>query len=237
VCVCVCVCVYVLACLLMFVVMTQNLQRDWNEEFQSLYDLPVFTTEDVAKANRAKADLFRDFLQFSRDVAIELVAQLNRPRTEWALQPLDVQAGLAGGEKYVVGKLFCKFARDDKNIYRGNDELAIKMAKNELRNGNAVLQLRLHSLHLSMMACHRVQGHAVITSAMLPIANANTLVYGSADAARTVAKLDDHMTALIDRVGAEMNLLQHCIRGQNATMRLAIGADCEGHISRVDGRL
>jgi len=209
--------------------------RDWNEDFQSLYDLAVFTPYQIAQANAKKRTLFAHFLKFTRKVAQQLVAQLHLPRSQWRIPPQD-GAGYAGGQKFKVGNIFCKFARDDKGLYRGNDELAIKMAKNEIRCGNAVLKLHVSSLHLSLMACHRVRGHAVITTALIPISG-DSLVYGSQDAARTVHIKSPQMNLLVDRVAAQLNLKPHAIRNHPATKLMATGVDCEGHISAKDGRL
>jgi len=213
----------------------ENLDTDWNEDFQSLYDMAAFTPHEVAAANKKKTELFARFVSFSRQVAMLLVEQLERPPNEWQIQPIS-GAGWAGGEKFRVGKLFCKFARDDKRLYGGRDELAVKMAKNEIRCGNALLQLRVPSLHLSMMVCHRIHGHAVITTALMPLSD-SSLVYGSKDAARIVLNSNDQMNELMDRVGAQLNLLPHAITNHPADKLMAVAVDCEGHISAEDGRL
>jgi len=213
-----------------------NLRYDWNNGFQSLYEDSVFTPYEIAEANERQKVLFDSFLAFSHRVAEELVAQLGKPRAEWKVQPLQEPAGFAGGEKFIVGKMFCKFARDDKGLYGGDDELAIKVAKNEIRNGNAVLRLGIYSLHLSMMACHRIKGHAVITTALLPISAEATLVYGSRDAGHTLCKSNPQMNSLIERVGLQMGLMPHAIKGHPAETTVALAGDCEGHVSTSDGR-
>ena len=242
---------------------------NWNNEFQSLYDQPMFTPHQIEVANQQKQRLVNAFLRWSSDVAGRLVRQLSQPRDEWEIQPLPQQIGAAGGEKFIVGQLFCKFARDDKGIY-GSDELAIKMAKSEIRNVNAVLQLGVHSLHSSLMACHRINGHAVIVSALMPISSdsavasdqrkqqnevvspsgiaehslmsveeqtpRSSLVYGSADAGYSLHNSDEHMRDLIDRVAAQLGLSAHVVQGHVADLTVSIGADCEGHVSAIDGR-
>jgi len=221
------------ACLQLFG--EDNINTDWNDEFQSLYDLSVFTPHEISAANSKKRELFDRFMLFSRSVAEQLVRQLSQPIDRWIIRPIR-GAGWAGGEKFKVGNLFCKFARDDKGLYGGNDERAVKMAKNEIRCGNALLQLRLSSLHLSMMVCHRVHGHAIITTALIPITG-DSLVYGSCDAARTVHRSLPLMNELVDRAAAQLNLMPHSIANQPADVKLSVGVDCEGHVSQEDGRL
>jgi len=209
--------------------------------FQRLYDAPVFNLHEVKEANSKKKKLCSRFKKFSAKIARVLVDQLSKPRDQWIIQPLDQQMGIAGGEKFIVGQVFCKFARDDKGIY-GSDELAIKMAKNEIRNVNAVMQLGVHSLHSSLMACHRIKGHVVIITAKMPLSadswagHESSLVYGSSDAARTVKRSNAEMNGLVDRVAGQLGLAAHSVRHQPADVKVSIGVDCEGHVSSEDGR-
>lgn len=215
----------------------EDLTREWNEEFQALYDKPVYTPHEIKEANEAKTRLYDDFLRFSKQVADVLALQLSEPKDAWKIRPL-AGTGYAGGEKFRVGNLYCKFARDDKKLYGGDDELAIKMAKNEIRCANALMHLRINSLHLSLMACHRVRGHAVVTTAWLPVTH-DTLVYGCDNAARglEIKKSSAEMTELIDRVAVQLGLQSHAIRGGPANLQLSVAVDCEGHASVKDGRL
>src|SRR6185312_10927163 len=131
--------------------------------------------------------------------------------------------------------LFCKFARDDKGLY-SSDELAAKMAKNEIRNSNAVLSVRVGGLHMSLMACHSVRGHSIITTAHIPIGR-GSLVYGSGAAAEPVADHSPEMKQLVERVAAQLGLLPHQVAGQPEELLMALAVDCEGHICKDDGRL
>jgi len=212
------------------------LRYPWNEAFQSLYEQPVFTPHEIAQANQKKRSLIQVFLHWSAIVAEKLVQQLSLPQAEWKIQPLQQQLGVAGGQKFMVGQLFCKFAHDDKKIY-GSDELAIKMAANEIRNANAVLHLGISYLHFSLSACHRIRGHAVITTALIPINPRNTLVYGSNDGGKTIVRGNATIIDLVDRVAGQLGLLPHVVRGHQADMKVSVGADCEGHVSAEDGRL
>lgn len=213
-----------------------DLDRQWNADFQSLYEKAVYTPHEIKEATEAKQNLYDDFLRFSKCVAEVLVAQLSEPPASWKIKPLK-GAGHAGGEKFRVGNLFCKFARDDKRLYGGNDELAIKMAKNEIRCANAVLRLRINSLHLSLMACYRIDGHAVVVTALLPVSH-DTLVYGCDNAAQgfDIRKTSVEMSDLIDRVAAQMGLQSHAVRGHPSELQVSIAVDCEGHASTEDGR-
>jgi len=204
-----------------------------------MYDEPVFNPHELNQANALKNALFKAFEEFTARVAAVLVEQLAKPVDQWVIKPLP-GFGVAGGEKFVVGQVFCKFARDDKRIY-GSDELAIKMAKNEIRNVNAVMQLGVHSLHSSLMASHRIKGHVVITTAKMPVSaggvdRPSSLVYGSGDAARTLHRSNDELNGLVDRVAAQLGLAAHAVRNHPSDVKVSIGADCEGHVSFEDGR-
>jgi len=212
-----------------------RLSKDWNDDFQHIYDSPSFNPHELKQVNARKDELLREFETFTREIAVQLVAQLGKARADWIIKPLEQAKGFAGGEKFVVGKVFCKFARDDKGLYGGNDELAIKVAKNEIRNVNAVLKLGATSLHSSLMICHHVQGHSVIATALMPISDAS-LVYGSSDAGFTVRNLNERVSQLVDRIASHFGLLPHAIRGHPDNFKLAVAADCEGHTSLIDGR-
>src|SRR4051812_23720007 len=110
-----------------------------------MFEQPTFTPHEVNDANH-KLQLFLDqFKAFSKTVVLHLVDQLRVPEKEWQLLPLR-NAGYAGGQKFVVGKVFFKFARDDKELYGADDDLAAKMGQNDVRNLNALLSLRLSGL-------------------------------------------------------------------------------------------
>ena len=216
----------------------KDIQRTWNEDYQGLFDEPVFNPYEIKEANAKKEMLFEEFKVFSASVAQALVDQLSKPVHEWVIKPLQ-GFGIAGGQKFVVGQVFCKFARDDKGIY-GSDELAIKMAKNEIRNVNALMHLGAHSLHTSLTASHRIKGHVVITTAKMPISaggvgHESSLVYGSSDAAKTLHRSNDLMNELVDGVASQLGLAAHAVKS-HPNVKVSIGVDCEGHVSTEDGR-
>ena len=109
------------------------------------------------------------------------------------------------------------------------------MAKNEIRHVNTVLQSGVPALHSSLMACHHVKGHAVITTAFMPVSG-KTLVLGSGDGARTLHNTNPKISGMVDRVAAQLGLLPHTVRGHPRDFVMALGADCEGHSSFHDGR-
>jgi len=215
----------------------ENLLRDWNNDLQSLYEWePVFSPYELQQANLKKESLVSEFVHFTGRIAEALIKQKAQPVDQWKIQPLKTQVGVAGGEKFVVGNIFCKFVTAENRVYKGNFELAIKMAQNEIRNSNAVLKLGIAQLHLSLMASHRLWGFAVITTAIMPVSPPQTLVYGSNDAALTLLKRSTEMCASVERVASLLGLAAHAVRGHAQDFLVSIGADCEGHVSKQDGR-
>lgn len=227
----------------------EDLRRNWNEEFQSLYLHPIFSSQELQHVLLLRRDLMSNFLRFSRALATQLVLQRSQAQEDWPIKPASQRLGIAGGEKFLVGTVLCKFARDvllgdDPNekknyIYYKSDDKAIRMAKNEIRHANAVLahQSSRSALHLPWIACHRIRGHAVIVSALVPIQGSRTLVYGSNDAGRTVRKSDEAMNRLIDELASCFGLDPHHVRGvASEDFRLSVAVDIEGHVSEVDGR-
>ncbi len=201
-----------------------------------MYSKPVFTLHDQREANTERDALYHNFESFCRQIAYILRLQLSLPKEKWCINPV-AGAGIAGGEKYIVGHVFAKFARDDPKygLYGGDDEKAAKMAKNELRHASSLLALRLPQLHTSMIACVQVLGHTIFLTPLIPVSKAS-LVMGSQDAAKTVYDLDATMRHLSSQVAAAYNLAHHSIARHPPAKQLPLAVDVEGHVSPDDGR-
>jgi len=190
---------------------------------------------DVEILNRARDDLFRDFENFTRKVTLQLISELGIPADAKIVKQLH-GAGIAGGIKFLVGNVFFKFAKADEKVYRNDDALAIKMAQNEVRHAAAVLKLKMHLLHLPLMACHRINGHAVIASATIPISREDSLMEGSYDGGQHVKQSNFQLCNLTRELASHFALQPHQINGHPSHLLLPLAADCEAHLSAQDGR-
>lgn len=212
-----------------------NLNRDWNAEFQAIFEAPNATPYERDTNQKNLDNLMKAFVSFAESTVKLLVAEKNVPVSEKTIKPLD-RRGIAGGEKYLVGKVFVKYAWDDKGVY-GSDDRAQKAAMNEIRSSNALLECRLSLLHTSLQAVFRWCGHAVIVTALMPITH-KSLVYGSDNAAMTIMDSNRQMRDIVSRAAQRLNLKTHKVRSKTdgREVEMFVAVDCEGHMSRKDGR-
>lgn len=216
--------------------------RDWNHEFQALWDETLAenrsTTLQEMYVTRAKiGTLAREFTDSATRIAKVLISEVFLPPTQKSVRPIDV-GGVGGGLKYVHGGVFFKFVVDEFGLYGGN-EFAAKTAKHELRGLQLFMNLTLErrvpaQMHFPLTAVIDWRGFRVLASAVLPIAR-DSLVYGSADAGQSV-QADPAIAPWMEAAGRLLNLKVHPVmtRDQSTVQLMATCADIEVH--RVDAR-
>jgi hypothetical protein len=144
--------------------------------------------------------------------------------------------GILGGEKFIIGKVFFKYARDHQGLFDGNDALAQKAAMNEIRAASSLIDSQLPNLHTILTVAIRVFGHCMIAAALAPI-NSKTLVYGSDDAGNTV-RFNPTIHEMAGDLAKRLNLALHPLQPSavGPQVEMWVAGDCEGHRSTVDGR-
>jgi hypothetical protein len=157
-------------------------------------------------------------------------------------QPVDI-GGAAGGEKFLVNGILFKYALDaqiatfedgsPRYMYGGatkDDAAAMKAANNELLGLSQALKCNIPGLFFPLMAIIDYVGYRLVAVSTLPI-NKKTIVYGSADAGRTVHNSDPVAANIMQQLGKTLNLREHLVFDQKI-----IGAgDVEVHKAE-DGR-
>lgn len=228
--------------------------RDWNAEFQALLDARPSDAGDVdhdhvdkrgGEVGQASPALVRwlmdmhalveDFstcvARIARVVIIE--AALGVPREQRAIQATDA-GGVAGGEKYVLHGIFVKRVHDARGLY-GGEAGAAAAAAHELKGAQAYLHAGQRALRPPLMVLAEFMGMRVLATAVLPISG-DTLVYGSADAGRSVQCAPD-VAALMAAAGAAIGLKAHVV-GATAAAQRSLAAPCDIEVHRgTDGRL
>mgnify|MGYP005990754873 CR=1 FL=1 len=179
---------------------------DWARRLEQVLQLPSETALDILLRSIALHQLTGDFEAVCTVVASEIVAQLAKPVQHWRITPADSVGGVAGGQKFVVGNIFFKFARDS-GIY-GGDEGACKAAKHELRSLRKLLTTNTSGLSFPLMCTVDLAGFRLVCVSKLPISDA-TLVYGSSDAGRTVHARDPVMNKLMVSACSSLGLGPH----------------------------
>jgi len=118
----------------------------------------------------------------------------------------------------------------NKAVY-GSDAAAMKAAGHELLNAKTVMQKNFSRLSFPMMCVIDYFGHRIVSMSLLPIRH-DTLVYGSADACKTVICKDSAFVELITNVAKALKLKHHVVNASGVT--LCTPGDLEGHLG-LDG--
>jgi len=212
-------------------------ERDWNSEFQSLWDETLAenreTSLEAMYVTRAKiGTLAREFTDSATRIAKVLISEVFLPASQKSVRPIDV-GGVGGGLKYVHHNVFFKFVVDEFGIYGGN-ESAAKTAKHELRGLQLFMNLTLERrvpplMHYPLTAVIDWRGFRVLASAVLPITR-DSLVYGSADAGVSV-RADADVAAWMETAARLLNLKPHAVitRDLSRVVTMAACADIEVH--------
>jgi len=196
---------------------------DWTQRLEAVLELPADSKADNLARSIALHALTSEFEAVCTVIAAEIVAQLARPAGEWHLPAADSMGGVAGGQKFVVGNIFFKFARDS-GIY-GGDEGACKAAKHELRSLRQLLTTNTSGLAFPLMCTVDLAGFRLVCVSKLPISDA-TLVYGSADAGRTVHARDPVMNQLMASACSTLGLGPHNVGRARVDEKNEVVHDC-----------
>ena len=115
--------------------------------------------------------------------------------------------GKAGGKKCVHENIFFKLPDNGSKIYHSED-YAMKTATLELLGYNTLLNIWVPGLYFPLTAVIDYLGYRVNATAVLPIKNEETLIYGSSDAGKTIFHSDkgEH---LMKNVSELLNIAPH----------------------------
>lgn len=215
-----------------------NLDRNWNEEFQMLLERTPHSPQDQRDNERQMKDLNADFVSFGMEVVHRIVEERTLPEEQRYIKPIGGM-GVLGGEKFIVGNMFVKYARDHRGIFNGDDSLAQKCAMNEIRAVSSLIGARVRNLHTILTGAIHAFGHTVIITALAPI-NSKTLVYGSDDAGISVFNSSPIIEDMARQLAEHRNLAKHKVKCTGtqppSEVPMWIAGDCEGHVSKIDGR-
>ena len=143
------------------------------------------------------------------------------------LRPVAALGGFAGGDKYLVGGILFKFA-DGVPL---PTELANKIPGIEFNAAVAVHdsadRTKARQLIVPLTCIVDYMGHRLEAVAFSPC-SANTLVYGSSDAARTIFKSDEETNRLMAALGENLCLAPHLVRERST------GKDVELILSDIE---
>jgi Clustered mitochondria/Translation initiation factor eIF3 subunit 135 len=208
-------------------------KRDFNDEFQGIFERA--DVRDSAKRAAAIRLVQSDFRKFSKRVAFRIVHELQLPEEKRTLKPVRKQ-------RYTYGNVMFKFARNSKGRY-GDDAFAAKAAASEVRNMGAILKA-IHegkvsdqiSLSMNLTMVVLVGGYSIYATAVAPLRDDETLVYGSHNAGKSV-KVPDLVVTYLKPLTEYFGLVAHGLRGHDANaVQLLTAVDVQVH-ARPDHKL
>eukprot|EP01129_Flabellula_baltica_P014170 TRINITY_DN6731_c0_g1_i1.p1 TRINITY_DN6731_c0_g1~~TRINITY_DN6731_c0_g1_i1.p1 ORF type:complete len:1258 (-),score=238.36 TRINITY_DN6731_c0_g1_i1:47-3820(-) len=150
--------------------------------------------------------------------------------------------GKAGGQKYIIHGILFKFAVDTKLkgrwLYGGrerNDHIAAKALNNEIQAARALYPVIKGNkiLRMPLMSTYSYLGVTILAVSLLPI-NDQTLVYGTADAGKTIYDGNEDISLLneIENLARIFNFAPHPVSDfENNIHMLSLAADVEVHKS------
>ena len=122
---------------------------DWNEKFQRALEQPSKTPEEYKERIQNVNNIIQQFVDFVTPLAKQIIIEENQENQK--IKPYDEVGGNLGGEKYVYQGVFFKFARDKSGLFKGNDEIAIKVAGLDLAALKHLIASNIPNLHFPLV--------------------------------------------------------------------------------------
>lgn len=94
--------------------------------------------------------------------------------------------------------------------YNGSDEAAAKAAGHDLKGSIHYYNSGVKELHVPLMAVIDYKGFRMTAQALLPLGK-DSLVYGSADAGRTVLNSNEKFNLAMEQASRSLNLRKHVV--------------------------
>ena len=122
----------------------RRIRRPWNRDYQDCFDRVPTDLLQIEQRQRDLRALCAEFEAFARAVVELIVVQQQLPAALRVVPPAGAMGGVAGGEKFVVGHVLFKFARDWQGVYGGSDLAASKAAFAEIRSLQSVIDAEVN---------------------------------------------------------------------------------------------
>eukprot|EP01133_Synstelium_polycarpum_P013661 gene13661-16088_t len=208
-----------------------GLSIGWNETFQKLLLLPEDDQNKKFVKYKHLSSLSKDFLHSAVAYGKIIIEEAFLDVKYKTIRSVPSLGGQAGGEKYIYNGILFKFASDWIGIY-GNDEFSMKAGGHELKS--VMRYYGCEGIHVPLMALLDHRGFRLVAMSILPIAPRRTIVYGSADAGKTVhASLPD-VNERMRLAAAKLNVKGHLCGAGDKQQLLYGPTDIEGHMG-TDG--
>jgi len=171
--------------------------RDWNEEYQSVMEMPSATSEDRLMKARSVHKILSDFA----DAAVQ-GAKAIFERQVAPLNPMEDE----GSHVYAFNNIFFSFALDSRQAYQlmGGDAAAYKNCNHDFRNVIATNKMGLSGLSTLATSIVDYLGMRLIAQSIIPGIlsgdHKDKLVYGAVEYGMPLKVEDSKMTTLTKQI-------------------------------------
>ena len=166
--------------------------------------------------------LVENFLHEAEIIGKMILQEIGQ--AERTIAPLK-KLGVLGGEKFLHRGIYFKLAVDKAGLL-GGFEGARKVSRHEIKSLAALMDNGVEGLKFPLVCLVSYLGLSILAMTQLPISD-STLVYGSADAGKSVHFEDAESLALAEQLGTSLNLKPHQSKLSSVKVRLPI--DMEIH--------
>ncbi|KAF2069696.1 hypothetical protein CYY_008982 [Polysphondylium violaceum] len=206
--------------------------RDWNEELQTLRELPKSTVQERIIRDRAFAKVNSDFVEAAIRGAKAVVGKSMQP-----INPMEPERS----HMFLYNNIFFSFPLDTRDLYTecGGDAAARASANNDLRGIHLFNLADVEGLHTLATAIIDYKGQRVIAQSLVPgiLSNEKTsnIYYGSMDNGKTI-KADPEFHERLLKASTLLHLSeQTVVPEEGEAVKLCTSFETKGIIG-TDGR-
>jgi len=197
-----------------FLILTSELDlkgnmRDWNEEYQSSFELPSSTVQERMLRERQIHRVVSDFVEAAIKGVVSIVeGTVPVP----PLNPSDPERGWM----FLYNNIFFSYATDGRDYYKtyGGDKAVHVSFNNDLKGLRLVQRANVKGLHTLATAVVDYRGFRLCAQSIIPgiLNKEQTVVYGSIDG--KVLAWDKDFHALLSQLSVPLHLKEHKIKDQ-----------------------
>jgi hypothetical protein len=214
-------------------ILNSSVERDWTREWLEVVHLPQETPSDRVFRSNSIDKISSEFALAASNIATVIIEEFHLLAVQKSIKAVAA-GGIAGGEKYMQGGIFFKFALDIHNLYGGN-EAAQKSASHELKGMRAFFGSGVKGLDCPLVVIIDYLGYRIMATSLLPLAK-NSLVYGSQDQCRTVHSSNEMCNKLMEIAGEKLNLKPHKVGPAESPVELVGPGDIEVHMASLTNK-
>jgi len=206
--------------------------RDWNEEYQSCFELPRETVQERIIRDRHIFKLSCDFVEAATKGACAIINKTVPP-----INPLDPERA----HMYIYNNIFFSYATDGRDFYKeyGGDRAAYVSVNNDLRGIKEFNRADIKGLYTLATSIVDYRGHRLCAQSIIPgilqREQTSTVVYGSIDNGKKISS-DEKFHELVSQAGKLLHIKEHTVvDSEGKEVKLCTPVESKGIVG-TDGR-